>query len=181
MIVADNNLEGLKHLPSGKQIFIRGGQLPSDQQPGYTAPTQGGITSGGTNYYGDSGSINLAMASASAGNQYAFGNCTWYAYNRRAELGKPVGSYWGNAATWASYAQAAGYTVDGTPAVGAVQQSSGGYGGYGHVAVVEQVVPGKYVRISEMNAYRAGGGFNRVDFYNMPWAEAVSGQYNYIH
>lgn len=181
VVVAYNDLEGLSSLPNGKQIIIPGGQLPADQQPGYVAPTQNSYTASGTNYYGNASSISSAMASASAGNQYAFGNCTWYAYNRRAELGRPIGSYWGNAATWAMYARSAGFAVDGVPAVGAIQQNGGGYGGYGHVAIVEQVVQGQYVRISEMNAYRAGGGFNRVDFYNMPWSEAVSGQYNYIH
>lgn len=181
VVVAYNDLEGLDTLPKDKQIVIPGGQLPDTEQPGYTAPRTAIATRNGTNYGGNAGSINAAMASASAGNQYAFGNCTWYAYNRRAQLGMPIGSYWGNATTWASYARAAGYTVNGTPAVGAVQQNSGGWGGYGHVAIVEQIVPGEYVRISEMNAYRAGGGFNKVDFYNMPWAEAVGGGYNYIH
>jgi surface antigen len=59
--------------------------------------------------------------------------------------------------------------------------NGGGYGGFGHVAVVEEVVPGQYVRVSEMNAYRGGGGFNRVSYFNVPWGEATSGMYRYIH
>lgn len=178
MIVTYNDLEMTTTLPAGKQLIIPSGVLPTNEQPGYVNPIDEG---GGTNYGGDNSYINASVASASAGNRYAFGNCTWYAYNRRAELGMPVGSFWGNASTWAAYARAAGYAVNGTPSVGAVMQSGGGYGGFGHVAVVEQVVQGQYVRISEMNAYRAGGGFDRVDFYNMPWGEAMSGMYNYIH
>ena len=179
MIVAYNNLEMTTTLPAGQQLVIPSGVLPLNLRPGYVNPISEGRS--GLNYGGDASMINASQARASAGNQYAFGNCTWYAYNRRAELGMPIGSYWGNAATWSAYARAGGYLVNGTPTVGAVLQSGGGYGGFGHVAVVEQVVPGQYVRISEMNAYRAGGGFDRVDFYNMPWSDALSGMYNYIH
>lgn len=180
VVVAYNDLEGLDSLPADKQLVIPGGVLPAEQQPGYVAPTTRTNSYGGYDTNNNS-SINASMASASAGNQYAFGNCTWYAYNRRAQLGMPIGSYWGNAATWASYARAAGFVVNGTPAPGAIQQNGGGYGGYGHVSIVEQVAEGDYVLISEMNAYRGGGGFNRVSTYKMPWSEAVSGGYNYIH
>lgn len=180
IIIAYNDLETKTKLKTGHQLVIPGGVLPTKERPGYEAIDE---TAGGSGYgygYGYSG-VNAGLAGASAGNRYAFGNCTWYAFNRRAELGKPIGSYWGNAATWAAYARVAGYAVNGTPAAGAVMQNSGGYGGFGHVSVVERVVPGKYVRISEMNAYRAGGGFNRVDFYNVPWSDAMSGVYSYIH
>lgn len=169
-----NDLE-LGGFSSGKQIIIPQGSLPTDERPGYEAPV---VTNGiaYNTYSGGTGSSNTYAAST--GNTYAFGNCTWYAYERREELGRSVGSRWGNAATWAYYASISGYRVDGTPAVGAVMQNGGGYG---HVAIVEAVNPGVSVTISEMNAYRFGGGFNRIGRGDISWGEAVSGMYKYIH
>lgn len=114
----------------------------------------------------------------SAGNRYAWGNCTWYAYERRMQLGNPVGSFWGNASTWAYSASAAGYLVDGNPTPGAVMQNGGGAG---HVAIIEAVNPGVSVTISEMNGYRFGGGYARVGHGDISWGEATSGMYRYIH
>lgn len=178
-LIAFNDLE-ISGLKSGKQIIIPDGSLPRTERPGYTAPQPSSSLAGVNygSYSGGYGNSNPYLAGASAGNRYAFGNCTWYAFERRAELGRPVGSFWGNAATWAAYAQAAGFTVDGTPAVGAVMQNGGGYG---HVAIVEAVVPGKSITISEMNGYRFGGGFNRVGTGQISWGEAVSGYFRYIH
>lgn len=173
-ITVFNDLETTTSLTAGSKIIIPDGVLPTDERPGYVAPQQVySITSSYAGYYN--------FQSGSVGNRYAFGNCTWYAYNRRAELGEPVGSFWGNASTWAIAARGSGYLVDDNPTPGAVQQSGGGYDGFGHVAVVESTVPGVSVTISEMNAYRAGGGFDRVDYFTMSWAEAVGGNYNYIH
>lgn len=179
VIVATNDLENKSKLSVGQQLIIPRGILPVNQRPGYEAPAS---YSGGTANFGGGYGIDASMANASAGNRYAFGNCTWYAYNRRAELGRPVGSFWGNASTWAAYARAAGYTVNNSPAPGAVMQSTGGYSGFGHVAIVERVDPGgQGVYISEMNAYRWGGGFDRIDHGWISWSEATSGMYSYIH
>lgn len=171
-----NDLE-LGGFKSGKQIIIPQGSLPSDERPGYEAP----VTSYNGVSYGayDGGSASGNYYEVSVGNRYSFGNCTWYAYERRAELGRPVGGNWGNAYTWDDYARQAGYNVNGTPAAGAVMQNGGGW--YGHVAIVEEVHPGDSVTISEMNAYRFGGGFNRIGRGDIPWNEAVSGMYQYIH
>ena len=117
----------------------------------------------------------------SVGNRYAPGNCTAYAYERRAQLGNPIGSFWGNASVWGSSAAAAGFLVDGNPSAGAIMANGGGYAGFGHVAIVEEVAVGQYVRVSEMNASRGGGGFNRISYFNVPWGEATSGLYRYIH
>ncbi len=170
-IVSFNDLE-LSGITPGKSIIIPGGILPVNERPGYVNPNS--AASQGS-YYGGYSTINAQIASASAGNRYAFGQCTWYAYERRAQLGRPVGSFWGNAATWAMYARAAGYLFDGNPSVGAVMQNGGGYG---HVAIVESVNPGESITISEMNY---AGNFDRVTSRTVSWSQAVSGTYNYIH
>ena len=164
VIVAYNDLENVDKLPAGRQIVIPGGQPPANEQPGYVAPaapvnpTTGGNTGGVSTPVG----VDMGMAGASAGNRYALGNCTWYAYERRAQLGRPIGSFWGNASSWASYASAAGFRVDTTPEVGAVAQWNsfqGGSGYAGHVAIVERINPDGTIFITEMNF---AGNFNRV-------------------
>ena len=179
----DLDLGGLK---AGKQLIIPEGKLPEKEQPGYEDPTQAinstsssASNNAGINYGsfgGGSGSAN--NLSQSGGNRYAFGNCTWYVYERRQQMGMPVGSMWGNAATWAYNASSEGYVVNNTPSVGSMMTNGGG--AYGHVAFVESVNPGKSVEISEMNAYRFGGGFNRIGRGTIPWNEAVSGFFQYI-
>jgi surface antigen/uncharacterized protein (DUF433 family) len=170
-ITTFNDLE-LSGVSAGMTIVVPGGVLPEAERPGYVAPQS--ATSQGA-YNGGFSTVNAQVASASAGNRYAYGYCTWYAYERRAQLGRPVGSFWGNAATWASYARAAGYLVNTTPAPGAVIQNGGGYG---HVGVVESVNPGESITITDMNY---AGNWNRVTSRTMSWGEAISGAYNYIH
>lgn len=114
---------------------------------------------------------------SNAGNLYTDGQCTYYAFNRRAELGKPIGSLWGNASNWAASASQAGFNVNNTPEVGAIFQSApgqNGTGAYGHVGVVESVNPNGTLTVSEMNW---NGGVNVKSYrtiYN-------PGSYNYIH
>ncbi len=167
-LIAFNDLELTGNPAVGAQIVIPGGDLPTNEQPGYVAPTR---TYTASTSYG-------SFASGSVGNRYAWGNCTWYAYERRAQLGRPIGSFWGNAATWSYAASSQGYLVDGNPAPGAIMQNGGGYG---HVAVVESVNPGISIVISEMNGYRWGGGFNRIASGEISWGVATSGMYRYIH
>ncbi len=176
LIVTFNDLESSGEPAVGTRLIIPGGQLPSNEQPGYVAPV---TRVNGISYSSYSGGYGSAYSGGvSSGNRYSYGQCTWYAYERRIQLGMPVGGMWGNAYSWAYMAQAAGYLVDGNPTVGAVMQNSGGYG---HVAVVEAVNPGVSVTISEMNAYRFGGGWNRVGRGDISWSEATSGYYKYIH
>lgn len=175
-IVAYNDLE-LSGVSVNQKIILPDADLPTEERPGYVAPRRTPVITGlnFNNYSGGSGSGNfLAMT---AGNKYAYGNCTWYAYERRVQLGLPVGSFWGNANTWASYAAAAGLIVSGNPTPGAIMQNGGGYG---HVAIVESVNPGVSITISEMNGYRFGGGFNRIGRGDVSWSEATSGMYRYI-
>jgi len=159
-IVSYNDLE-VSGLAPGARIVIPGGIMPENERPRIA-------TSSST-----IGAARISAASAAvAGNKYDYGYCTWYVYNKRAQIGRPVGSFWGNAVTWASYARSSGYTVNNTPAVGAVMQNGGGYG---HVAFVESVGGDGTVTISEMNY----AGWNVVSSRTLSAGQAAS--YNYIH
>jgi len=76
-----------------------------------------------------------SAAPAQAANLYSTGQCTWWASARRAEVGRPIPQFWGNAKTWDDFARRDGYPVNQTPAVGAIMQSDAG--SLGHVAFVE--------------------------------------------
>jgi surface antigen len=182
-IISFNDLE-LSGIKNGQQLILPGGELPVEEQPGYIAPAP--LTAAATS----SASVSSAtsrlvggyspISAVASGNAYAFGNCTSWAYERRAQLGHPVGSYWGNAATWDSFGRASGYVVDKTATVGAVFQMPAfidAYtGAYGHVGVVEAVNPDGSVYVSEMNY---AGNFNRVTYRTIPAGQAAL--YNYIH
>jgi N-acetylmuramoyl-L-alanine amidase len=168
-IVAFNDLE-LGGLTPGRSIVVPGGVLPDNERPGYVAPRYGASQGA---YSGGYSTVNSQIARASAGNRYAFGNCTWYAYERRVQLGRPVGSFWGNASTWAMNARTAGYPVNNVPVVGAVMQNGGGFG---HVAVVESVNSDGSLTISEMNY---AGNFNRVTSRTISAGEAAG--FTFIH
>lgn len=114
---------------------------PVSYQTGYTssAPAAG--------YYAPAGRTTNYTPTNSAGNTYAWGNCTWYAKERRGD----IGNAWGNAGpSWISNAQAAGYNTGSAPAAGAIGVQNG------HVVYVESVSGGN-VNISEMN-YAGGVG-----------------------
>lgn len=61
----------------------------------------------------------VSTAGITPDTRYPWGQCTWWAATRRADIGKPIPG-WGNAATWAGSAASAGYTVDGSPSAGSV-------------------------------------------------------------
>lgn len=137
-IISKNNLE-LTGITPGVRILLPDGVLPENERPGHNVQAS---------------SAYAYTYNAQAGNRYYYGYCTWYAYNRRAELGRPVGSFWGDAVSWAFAARSAGYSVTkGSPGVGDVMQNGGGYG---HVAVVEEVRADGSIRVSEMNYVRWG-------------------------
>ncbi|HRF28321.1 MAG TPA: LysM peptidoglycan-binding domain-containing protein [Candidatus Saccharibacteria bacterium] len=167
-IIAFNDLE-LSGPTAGRRIVVPGGIKPAAVAPvvnnfaGVPGDVSGGV-------------IDAGLAGASAGNRYAPGNCTWYAYERRAQLGRPVGSFWGNGASWAANARAAGYLVNNRPAAGAVLVDMAGY--FGHVGVVERVKSNGDIVITEMNNY-AYGGFNIVNERTISAGQA--GAYTYIH
>lgn len=154
-VLAVNNISN-NRVKTGDVIVIPNGVLPQNEQPGYTTSSSSGSASApptSSTYYGN--------GAAMAGNRYSYGYCTWYAYNRRAALGRPIGSFWGNANTWDNRARAAGWTVSTTPVAGAVFQTDSGY--YGHVGIVESVNRDGTINISDMNGI---AGWNRVGYAN---------------
>lgn len=175
-IVTFNNLE-ISGLKAGEKIVVPGGNLPENQRPGYQAPVgPRTVVNYGGGQTGAGYRVSSGISNPSVGNKYAWGNCTWYVYERRVQMGKPVGSYWGNAKTWAYYAQQDGYVVNRNPSVGAVLVDTSGY--YGHVAVVESVLPNGDIVISEMNN-AAYGGFGVVNRRNISAGQANA--FLYIH
>ena len=176
-----NDIEDGKGLAVGSRIILPNGELPEDERPGYVKPRQR-TYSANNNYsswsYGNSGgeiiSRSYGFRGPTVGNKYAPGNCTWYAYERRVQLGRSIntGYTWGNAYSWAASARGAGFVVNNTPAPGAIFQTSGGGGGYGHVGIVERIENGK-VYVSDMN----------YDGYNVVTHRILDnpGAYNYIH
>lgn len=169
-VVLYNDIDDGAKLTSGARIVLPGGELPETERPGYVAPR----SRSRSNQYGyNSSSYTSASRSwltASVGNRYAAGNCTWYAYERRLQLGRPIGSFWGNANTWATSARAAGLLVNNTPAPGAIFQTRTGY--YGHVGIVERVENG-VVYVSDMNY----AGYGVVTHRTLDYP----GGYTYIH
>lgn len=178
-IILFNNLE-LSGIKVGAQILVPNGQLPEADRPGYVAPRQSttSLFSGYSyaSYTGNGSFMYINRAATSDGNRNYYGQCTWYAWERRQAIGRPLpGIVLGNAYSWASTLGAAGYLVNHTPAVGAVLQTSSGGGGFGHVAIVEGISANGDVMVSEMNFI----GNNVVSSRTIPAGSASS--FNYIH
>ncbi|KAF1294156.1 immunoglobulin-like domain-containing protein [Candidatus Enterococcus leclercqii] len=93
---------------------------------------------------------------------YPFGQCTWYVFNRMAQLGMTVDDHMGNGGQWGETGKALGYTVISTPTVGTAVSIPGGQLGsnplYGHVAFVEAVNEDGSILISEGNVVNKGKG-----------------------
>jgi CHAP domain protein len=179
-LISYNKLKDGEELKEGAEIVIPGGILPEEERPDYNPRSKvfSNYVASKSRSSLESGSISSVSLSSNynvkAGNAYAWGNCTWYAYNRRPD----IGSFWGNASTWAVSARAAGYRVDQTPSVGAIAQwnayANQYIWGYGHVAIVESVNSDGTVTVSDMNY---AGKLNVVTTRTVP-ASSVS---NYIH
>jgi hypothetical protein len=109
------------------------------------------------------------------GDNYVFGNCTWWVAYLKIKEGDPIPNSWGNAATWNSRSELDGYKVDHSPSVGSIMQDSFDAGGLGHVAMVTSVdIYGNWT-ISEMNYI----GLDIVDSRSLNYSQ--SNKYNFIH
>lgn len=131
-IIAFNDAE-IKGFTKGERIVIPGGENPTPtSSTGFYAGSGYGLAAWGYGpIYGSNG--------------YDYGECTWYVANNIS-----VPSNWGNANTWAYYAQAEGWNVTSVPSVGAIAQTPFTAGGFGHVAIVT-AVSGNKIQIKEMN------------------------------
>lgn len=113
------------------------------------------------------------------GNGYEPGNCTWYVFNRQAQIGHNINGYMGNGGQWGyNYTKTPGATIDSKPQVGDAVSFSPGVAGssseYGHVAQVEVVNPDGTFLVSEMNTlglysmgyrmFKPGAGMTFVHF-----------------
>ena len=116
-----------------------------------------------------------SLSAAKANDLYAWGNCTWWVFIKRYEIGDPIPNSWGNATNWAYAASLDGYVVDHHPTPGSIMQISGVDYGLGHVAFVESVDPDGTWHISEMNVL----GLDVVDNKAEPASAAAN--YRFIH
>lgn len=164
-LVAFNDLELTNTLPVDQYIFIPDGEKPPDPKPVIVSSFDGLGTSVSGTYVPRYGS-----------NGYSSGYCTWWAADRRAQLGRPIPSNLGNAITWLAIAQSVGYETGTDPRVGAVVWFRFPATSAGHVAIVENVNADGSFELSEMNG-RAGWG--RVGSYTVPVNEV--GNYRFIY
>ena len=109
----------------------------------------------------------------SKNNLYTAGQCTWYVFDKRAQAGHTISTFWGDARNWAGQASGDGFKVDHKPEKGAILQT--GNGPYGHVAFVERVNADGSVFISEMNWIAPYITSTRTI------SSMEAGSYNYIH
>ena len=113
-------------------------------------------------------------------NNYPWGQCTWYAYQRRAELGLPTSGNFGNGGQWGASAAALGYWVDNTPrhqgdAVVFLPGQANADPTYGHVAVLEKINADGSIEISESNAKGLGVISSRT------FSAAEAAKFQYVH
>lgn len=151
----------------------------SSSSQSYSQVTTTTTTSSSSSSYASSGSFPAVDPSYRAAlNGGYFGQCTYYVYNRMAQVGTPIGySMMGNAAEWPSYARSYGYSVSNTPTAGSAIVFQQGLAGadptYGHVAFVEAVNADGSLYISEMNVR----GLNVISYRTIPASVANRATY----
>ena len=138
---------------------------PAAQTSSYTYTTGGGFPA-----------VDPSFRAAINGGY--FGQCTYYVFNRMAQVGTPIGhSMMGNAAEWPAYARSYGYSVSNSPSAGSAIVFQQGLAGadltYGHVAFVEAVNADGSLYISEMNIR----GLNVISYRTIPASVAARATY----
>lgn len=125
---------------------------------------------------------DMAATGTESDTRYPYGQCTWWAASRRAQIGRPIGG-WGNAKDWKTDADAAGFEVDSNARVGDVIVFQPGVlyadGTYGHVAVVERIDKDGGMLISESNA--VGLGVISVRTFTKAQLDAAAGGISFVH
>jgi len=163
-IISFNDAE-ISGLTAGEQIIVPGGKQPAPVIQNFSnTKITPNFSYGSTPVY--------------AGNTYVWGNCTWWVYNRRAELGRPIPSNLGNAKWWNITAAAAGMSVSKTPVPGSIIYHINDPWSYlGHVGIVETVNPDGSIVTSDMNYnFQLGIVINR----NIP-ASDFPGRYLFLN
>ena len=157
-----NNLAA-RGVIAGTKIVIPNGVIPETERPEYVPPKP--VT---TTYYAPT----IAL-SYSGSNPMPYGWCTWYAWQRRYELGRPLPTGLGNARYWDNQLYGS-YSIDRNPAPGDVFVAEGGY--YGHVGIVESVNNDGTITVSDMNGPQ---GWGRIATHVLSASEW--GSYSFIH
>lgn len=152
--------------------------IPEPLNSGMSQPTTSvqstGYMTGGNHYAAPDPSYIAAV------NGGVPGQCTWYVYNRLAQLGAPIPyRQMGNGGEWGAYASSYGYAVTNTPQAGTVVSFTSGVPGmsyYGHVAFVENVNSDGSIEVSEMNVQ----GQFVISTRTIPAHIAALGQYIHV-
>ena len=133
-------------LPAGTELVVPAGRGPALAPATLSSRPTAGFRGAGYSLLGVIPNVPVV-----AGNRFAFGNCTYYVYNRR-----PV-PWQGDAWAWYGNAQAMGFATGRSPRPHSIMVTW--ESGYGHVAYVESVNPDGSWVVSEMNWV----AFNTVD------------------
>lgn len=182
-IISYNNLEDTG-LVNGMSIVLPGGSLPLTERPEYV-PVYNYSYYGATSDRQDLTRVYEPVTNA-YGNPMAWGQCTYYVWWKRGEMGMPLDknaffntptwnrTHNGDARNWAAIASEMGMLVDNTPSVGAIFQTP--YGTYGHVGIVLRILDDGSLIVREMNYLYM---WNVITESTIP--ANIVGNFNYIH